>query len=98
MTLRMYAERKQLPLENVAVSLRHGRIHAKDCQDCETKAGRIDQLERTIRLTGELDPEQRQRLGEIADKCPVHRTLHAEVLVRTTLADDEPHGGASDTT
>ena len=86
MTLRMYADRKKWPLEKVTVSLSHERIHARDCEDCETESGHLDRIDRTIELTGELDAEQRQRLLEIADRCPVHRTLHAEVDVRTTMA------------
>jgi len=89
MTLRMYAARKQWPLENVSVSLRHSRIHAKDCADCETESGQLDRIERVIQLTGALDAEQRRRLLEIADRCPVHRTLHSEVEVRTTIARDD---------
>jgi len=89
MTLRMYAARKQWPLENVSVSLRHSRIHAKDCADCETESGQLDRIERVIQLTGTLDAEQRRRLLEIADRCPVHRTLHSEVEVRTTIAPDD---------
>lgn len=88
MTLRMYAARKQWPLESVSVSLRHSRIHAKDCADCETESGQLDRIERVIQLTGALDAEQRRRLLEIADRCPVHRTLHSEVEVRTTMALD----------
>ncbi len=88
MTLRMYAERKKLPLEHVSVQLRHDKIHAEDCEDCETRAGRIDRIEREITLTGELDDEQRRKLLEIADKCPVHRTLHSEVSVRTRLVEE----------
>jgi putative redox protein len=83
MTLRLYAERKALPLERVTVELRHGRIHAADCEDCETKEGMIDRIERAITLRGALDTEQRRRLLEIADKCPVHRTLTSEVDIRT---------------
>src|SRR5262249_2539287 len=73
MTLRLYAERKALPLERVTIELRHSRIHAADCEDCETKEGMIDRIERAITLRGPLDAEQRRRLLEIADKCPVHR-------------------------
>jgi putative redox protein len=86
MTLRMYAELKKLPLERVSVVLRHDKIHAEDCRDCETKAGKIDRIRREITLTGALDDATRQRLLEIADRCPVHRTLHGEVLVETALA------------
>ena len=85
MTLRMYAEHKKLPLGKVSVRLRHEKIHAKDCAECESQDGRIDRIEREITLTGELDADQRQRLLEIADKCPVHRTLHSEVRVETRL-------------
>ena len=90
MTLRMYATRKQWPLESVTVSLRHSRIHATDCADCATHTGRLDHVDRTIQLTGALDDDQRRRLLEIADRCPVHRTLHSEVDVRTTLASADP--------
>ena len=83
MTLRLYAGRKQWPLEHVSVTLRHEKIHAQDCADCETKEGKIDRIERDIQMTGPLDAEQRARLLEIADKCPVHRTLHSEVQVVT---------------
>jgi uncharacterized OsmC-like protein/alpha/beta superfamily hydrolase len=86
MTLRMYADLKGIPLERVSVELRHDKIHAADCADCETREGRIDRFDRLITLEGSLDPQQRARLLEIADKCPVHRTLHSEVLVKTTLA------------
>lgn len=85
MTVRMYADRKDWPLEHVGVSLRHSRIHAKDCADCETTSGRLDHLERVLTLTGNLDDEQRQRLLEIADKCPVHRTLQSEIAISTSL-------------
>jgi putative redox protein len=86
MTLRMYARQKNLPLRRVRVRLRHAKIHANDCAHCETRAGRIDRIEREIELAGELDETQRQRLLEIADKCPVHRTLHGEVDVVSRLA------------
>lgn len=86
MTLRLYARRKQLPLARVLVRLRHSRIHAEDCADCETKTGFIDRIEREIELEGELDPQQRQRLLEIANMCPVHRTLKGEISIITKLA------------
>lgn len=85
MTLRMYARQKGLPLDRVRVRLKHSKIHASDCEHCETKAGRIDRIEREIELQGPLDEAQRQRLLEIADKCPVHRTLHGEVDVPTRM-------------
>jgi putative redox protein len=83
MTLRLYAEQKKLPLTRVEVRLRHDRIYAVDCAECETKEGLIDHIERVITLEGDLDAKQRARLMEIADKCPVHRTLKSEVDIRT---------------
>ena len=88
MTLRMYARRKNWPLASVAVALDHAKIHAADCADCETRVGKIDRIEREIKLEGELDDAQRKRLLEIADLCPVHRTLHSEVLIVTRAASD----------
>jgi len=88
MTLRMYAEHKKLPLEHVTVDLRHDKIHAADCAECETREGRIDRIERVISLEGPLDDAQRAKLTEIADKCPVHRTLHSEVRIQTRLAQE----------
>jgi putative redox protein len=87
MTLRMYADRKGLPLDGVSVALRHAKIHAADCRTCETGRGQIDRIERLITLEGVLEDNQRVKLLEIADKCPVHRTLTSEVDVRTRLAD-----------
>ena len=87
MTVRMYANRKQWPLAHVKVALRHAKIHAQDCAECETKAGQIDRIERFITLEGDLDAAQRQRLLEIADMCPVLRTWHSEVQVVTQEAD-----------
>jgi uncharacterized OsmC-like protein/fermentation-respiration switch protein FrsA (DUF1100 family) len=83
MTLRLYAERKALPLERVSVTLQHARIHAADCANCETQEGMLDRIDRTIRIYGDVDDDQRRRLMEIADKCPVHRTLTSEVEIRT---------------
>jgi uncharacterized OsmC-like protein len=85
MTVGLYARRKQWPLESVRVRLRHARIYATDCQDCETKEGMLDQIERDIELVGSLDDEQRGRLLVIANKCPVHRTLTSEIVIRTRL-------------
>ncbi len=87
MTLRMYARRKQLPLERVTVRLHHERVHSADCADCDEKPARIDRIDRTLELTGDLDDAQRQRLLEIADRCPVHRTLIGEVRIETRLAE-----------
>jgi putative redox protein len=86
MTLRMYADRNGWPLERVRVTLRHARIHAKDCADCETTNGWIDHIDRRIELTGGLEESQRDRLLLIADRCPVHQTLTSEVRVATSLA------------
>ena len=83
MTLRMYAERKGLPLDAVEVRLSHRRIHARDCADCETEHGMLDEIESQILLEGNLDQAQRARLLEIATRCPVHRTLTSEVKIRT---------------
>jgi len=86
MTVRLYANFKKLPLERVSVNLRHEKIHAADCRECETREGRIDKIERVIELEGPLDDAQRAKLLEIANKCPVHRTLHSEVFIPTRLA------------
>lgn len=86
MTVRMYARRKGWPLERVSVVLRHDKIHATDCEDCETREGKLDRIERELSLTGPLDEAQRKQLLGIADRCPVHRTLNSEVLIRTELA------------
>jgi putative redox protein len=86
MTLRMYADLKKLPLERVSVTLSHSKIHAKDCAECETKEGKVDRIERVLTLTGALSDEERARLVEIADKCPVHRTLSSEINIRTAQA------------
>lgn len=85
MTLRMYARHKQLPLEHVAVRLTHNKVHADDCAECEHREGRIDLIERRITLRGDLTDEQRKRLLEIADRCPVHRTLTGQLEVHTSV-------------
>lgn len=87
MTMRLYADRKSLPLERTTVMLKHSKIHAEDCAECETKVGMLDQIERVISMEGALDAEQRNRLMEIADKCPVHRTLTSEIRIVTRSAD-----------
>jgi uncharacterized OsmC-like protein len=84
MTLRLYADHKHLPLKRVSVRLRHSRVYANDCAECETKEGMLDRIERVITLEGDLKPEDRKRLLEIADKCPVHRTLRSEIDIRTS--------------
>lgn len=88
MTLQMYARHKELPLERATVSVTHRRVHARDCEDCDSREGRIDEFRRELGLDGPLSADQRQRMLEIADKCPVHRTLHGEVKVRTRLRED----------
>lgn len=85
MTLRMYAELKKIPLKHVHVRLSHRKIHAQDCADCQTRVGTIDEIERVITLEGDLSEEQRGRLLDIANRCPVHRTLTTEIKVRTRL-------------
>jgi putative redox protein len=87
MTMRMYADRKALPLERVTVTLNHSKIHAEDCAECETRVGMLDQIDRVIGMEGALDAEQRKKLMEIADKCPVHRTLTSEIHIVTSAAD-----------
>jgi uncharacterized OsmC-like protein len=86
MTVRMYAERKQWPLQGVQVRLAHSRIHAEDCAECDTKQGMLDRIEAEITFIGDLSDDQRHRLLEIANICPVHRTLVSEVQILTRLA------------
>ena len=83
MTVGMYARRKAWPLEEVTVHLRHSKIHATDCAECETKEGMLDRIERDIHFSGSLTDEQRSKLLEIANKCPVHRTLTSEIKIET---------------
>ena len=83
MTIRLYADFKKIPLENVSVRLSHDKIHVKDCETCDTKVAMVDHIERAITLEGPLDAEQRKRLMEIADKCPVHRTLESKIDIHT---------------
>ncbi len=92
MTLRMYADRKRWPLEHVDVSLTHKKIHATDCATCDETQGKVDRIDRVVHITGDLDDEQRQRLLEIADKCPVHQTLHRKNEVKTVLGDGPAPG------
>lgn len=86
MTLKMYASHKGIDMQTVTVTVRHSKIHAKDCADCETETGRIDEFERDIAIEGNLDDAQTERMLQIADRCPVHRTLDGEIKVRTRLA------------
>jgi uncharacterized OsmC-like protein/pimeloyl-ACP methyl ester carboxylesterase len=87
MTMRLYADRKSLPLERTTVTLKHCKIHAQDCAECETREGMLDQIDLVIGMEGNLDAEQRKRLMEIADKCPVHRTLTSEIRIVTRASD-----------
>src|SRR6202050_3526662 len=87
MTMRLYAERKSLPVERTTVTPSHRKIHAEDCAECETEAGMLDQIDLVIAMEGNLDADQRKRLMEIADKCPVHRTLTSEIHIVTRAAD-----------
>ncbi len=82
MTVGLYARRKAWPLENIIVSLSHSRIHAIDCEECQSKDGMLDRIDANIELTGPITPEQHARLMEIAAKCPVHRTLTSEINIR----------------
>jgi putative redox protein len=86
MTVAMYARRKQWPLEAVTVRLRHSKVHAKDCMECETKDGMLDRIERDIVLSGPLTDGQRAQLIGIANRCPVHRTLTSEIKIDSRLA------------
>ena len=88
MTLNLYARHKEMPLEAVTVATRHNRIHAEDCETCMTQTGKVDQFERLIRLEGKLTDEQRRKLLAIADRCPVHKTLHSEVTINSRLDED----------
>lgn len=92
MTLRLYAEHKELSLDHVEVEVSHAKVHAEDCAECENREGRVDRFERRIALIGDLSPEQRARLLEIADKCPVHRTLAQSSVIVTRLAESDRAG------
>lgn len=87
MTVRLYADRKQWPLDRVIVRLRHARIYAEDCADCETKEGMLDRIECVVELEGALDATQRERLFDISGKCPVHRTLTSEISIQSRLQE-----------
>lgn len=90
MTVGLYARRKQLPLAKITISLWHSRIHAKDCEECETKEGMLDRIDVEVELTGSLTAEQHATLMEIAAKCPVHRTLTSEINIRLRAASKSP--------
>jgi len=87
MTLRIYADRRKWPLERARISLRHRKVHAQDCVDCDTKPARMDVVDRIITLEGALTEEQRAKLLEIAERCPVHQTLQGKIQVNTRFAD-----------
>jgi putative redox protein len=91
-TLRMYADRKGWPLRAATIELSHGRIHAEDCADCESGKGTVDEIRVELALEGDLSDEQRRRLAEIAERCPVHRTLTSETKIRTRLRPEEGTG------
>ncbi len=86
MTVALYARRREWPLREVSVRMRHSKIHAEDCANCETKEGMLDRIESEIELVGNLNDEQRAKLLEMAKKCPVHRTLTSEIEIQTRLA------------
>ncbi len=94
MTISLYARRKQWPLEAVTVKLRHSKIHAVDCENCEAKDGKLDRIERDVELHGALNEEQRDRLLDIANKCPVHKTLTSEIDIRTRLVVNQEEESA----
>ena len=89
MTLHMYAKHKGIDLKEASVEVTHEKIHAADCEDCETSSGRVDEFVRKLSLEGNLTDQEKQRMVQIADKCPVHKTLHGEIKVRTELKDQE---------
>jgi putative redox protein len=96
MTVALYARRKEWPLEEVTVRLWHSRIHAADCAECETKTGRLDRVEWTFQFRGDLAAAHRARLLEIAQMCPVHRTLRSEIHIPAPgLVEDEPSADGS---
>src|SRR5262249_38213599 len=90
MTVGFYARRNRLPLEKIVVSLWHSRIHARDCEECQTKQGMLDRIDIEVDLSGQLSPEQRAKLLEIAAKCPVHRTLTSEINIKLRSAEKSP--------
>ena len=89
MTLRMYADRKGWPLEEVVVTLRHEKRHADDCENCEDPKARLDHFDVELQVLGDLSAEQRERLAEISDRCPVHKTMTSEIRIGTTLVSED---------
>lgn len=87
MTMRMYAERKGFALERAQVTLKHSKVHAEDCDDCESKGAKVDRIDVDIKLTGDLDDESRKKIMDIATRCPVHRTLVSDVIIETHYQD-----------
>ncbi len=87
MTMRMYADHKEFPMDRAIVTLRHGKIHAEDCEECETKGGRIDRIETEIEIIGDMDDETRRKIAAIAEKCPVHKSLKSEVMIESRLKE-----------
>jgi putative redox protein len=87
MTLRMYADRKKWPVDSISVGLHHQKIHADECKNCEIRDIRLDKIDLEIEIKGDLNPDQRKRMLEIAEKCPVHRTLHSEIVTNTKLKE-----------
>jgi putative redox protein len=85
MTVTLYADRKGWPLEGVEVTLQHAKIHAQDCAECETREGYLDRIDKQLTFRGDLSDEQRQRLADIAERCPVQRTLQREIVIRQTV-------------
>jgi putative redox protein len=85
MTLRLYAERKGWDLQRITVRLRHSRIHAEDCEECETSEGFLDQIDREIEVSGNLGLDEKERLLAIAERCPVHKTLKSEINIRSRI-------------
>ncbi len=90
MTVGLYARRRNLPLQTIKISLWHSRVHAKDCEECETKEGMLDRIDVEVELTGSLSAEQHTKLMEVAAKCPVHRTLTSEINIRLRPAQKSP--------
>jgi putative redox protein len=97
MTIGLYARTRKWPLEDVLVSMRHGRIHARDCVECETKDGMLHRMELEIAFSGPLSAEQRAKLLEIAHKCPVHRTLKGEINIRISAAGTGENSASAET-